>query len=445
MTAHDQTGELDGGAWPLFETLQSTAIGLLAGAICVMPRVAPWMLTGLALLYVAANLGGARSLVKQALAGVAPVATLLVPGLGVLSTLWSNDRWTSFATAITALLLTVVTLVLLAAVGGQMSRLPAPWRRRFLRAIPLGGLAGLGFLVIETLTGYGLTRRVLTAFPGLAGERGKGLRLDGDQVAEIVGFFSNRNVAGLTLLAIPLLLATWMWLGGQRRWIVSGLAGACVVLVVFGSDSETAKVALVTGGLTILAARRWPRQTMFGLAGALALGLLFTVTLARLPLYLKLHEASWLAYSHRDRVLIWDTNAEIAGQNPILGAGVEAARIIQEKINAERRQAARTRDLPRESRRLALHAHNFYVQIRLDLGFAGSLVALAFGLAMIAGATRLHPRLVAWGMGLIAATMASAISGWGLWQYWFLAGLGADTVFLALIDAELRHRQQAGA
>ena len=39
--------------------------------------------------------------------------------------------------------------------------------------------------------------------------------------------------------------------------------------------------------------------------------------------------------------------------------------------------------------------------------------------------------------------MTAAISGWGMWQYWFLAGLGASIVFLTLIDREVRLRDGA--
>lgn len=97
------------------------------------------------------------------------------------------------------------------------------------------------------------------------------------------------------------------------------------------------------------------------------------------------------------------------------------------------------------ARRPGWHSHNFYLQARLELGFVGSLLALAFGLAMLAAASRLHRRLVPWGYGLVAATMVSAISGWGLWQYWFLAGLGANAVFLTLIDAYVRQKAVAVA
>lgn len=429
-----------GGDWRLRETLQSTGLAVLAGAICVMPRVVPWVLCLLALLYAVPRLDRARRHAVQAVTGMAPLATLLVPGLGVLSTLWSVSARDSFDAAITALGLAFVALYLIAAIGRQLPGLSPVWRRRFVRAMPAGGIAGLAFLAAETLTGNGITRRALTTFPVLTGERGKGVRIEAGQVAEIAGFFMNRNVAGLALIAIPVLLGAWIWLPQPRRKPIVAAMLACLFLVVFASDSETAKLALVAGAAIVALAHRWPTGTAVGLGATLAVGLLFTISLARLPLLLGLHEASWLPYSHRDRVLIWDANAEIARSHPVLGAGVEAGKFLQleylrqrdaTKAGATPTPQTETRQVA--ARRPAWHAHNFYLQTRLELGLVGSIAALVFGLVMIAAAARLDARLVPWGLGLIAATMATAISGWGMWQPWFVAGLGASTVFLNLL------------
>jgi hypothetical protein len=434
----DAPTALGGDSWRWPEMLQSTAIAFLVGAICIMPRLVPWLLVILAVLYAVPKPSHAHSLLRQAFAGVAPVATLALPGLGVLSTLWAADRTVAINTAGTALCLAVATLFLLAATRSQFDQLTPLWRRRFLRAIPLGGLAGLAFLLFELATRNALSRGMLTRFPVLMGDRGKGLTISDGTVSDVAGYFINRNVAGVTILAIPVLLAIWLWLEGSRRAAVMGAVVMALLLVVFGSDSETAKLALVLGTLAIVLAHRWPRKTMFGLAAALVLGLGLTQTFARLPFQLGLHQAAWLPYSHRDRVLIWDYSAEVAARHPVLGAGVEASRALQQATAKEKKPSGPVV----ETRRAGWHAHNFYLQTRLELGIVGSLAALVFGLAMLAAASRLHARLVPWGYGLVAATMASAISGWGLWQYWFLAGLGANAVFLALIDAHVRQQDR---
>ena len=427
----------DSWRWP--EILQSTVIALLVGAIGILPRLVPWLLVILAILYIVANPAQVGAAMRHAFAGLAPAATLALPGLGVISSLWSTDQSVALATASTALCLAMATMLLLALARLQFTQLTPLWRRRFLRAIPLGGLVGLAFLLFELATRNALTRAILSRFPGLAGERGKGLTISDGTVNEVAGYFINRNVAGMTILAIPMLLAAWLWLDGQRRALVMGAMGMALVLVIFGAHSETAKVAFVASALTILVARRWPQQAMLGLGLALAFGLLLTLTLARLPMQLGLHQASWLPYSTRDRALIWDFNAEVAARHPILGAGVEASRAIEQAASkAGKSPAPKIGGMKVETRRAAWHPHNFYLQARLELGIVGSLAFLAFGLAMLSAASRLHHSLVPWGYGLIAATMASAISGWGLWQYWFLAGLGANAVFLAMIDAHVR-------
>lgn len=427
-----------GAGWPPRLVLQSTALAALALGICVLPRLMPWLLTATVLIYVASDLARARLHARDALSTPLSAAVLALPVLGVLSTLWSADRAESFEASRTALALTCFTLLLVTATRSQMLTLSPTWQRRFLRGIALGGMLGLTFLVIESVTGNAITRRVLSAVPALAGARGKGLRIDAGQVSEIAGFFANRNTAGLALLAIPVLVSTWLWLSNGRRVVAVAAIGIGLLLAIFRSDSETAKLALVVAGITVALAMRWPRRTMLGLGLVLAVGLVLTLTLARLPMRLGLHEAAWMPASHRDRVLIWDTNAEIADKHPVLGAGVEASRVLQQDLVKTRKTGDGSSREATLARRPAWHAHNFYLQARVDLGFVGSLALLALGLASLTAASRLHPELVPWGYGLVAATMAAGVSGWGLWQYWFIAGLGADVVFLGMIDAYMR-------
>ena len=427
-----------GAGWPPRLVLQSTALAALALGICVMPRLMPWLLTATVLIYISPDLAHARLLARDALSTPISAAVLALPVLGVLSTFWSADREESFEASRTALALSCFTLLLVAATRGQMLTLSATWQRRFLRGIALGGMLGLTFLVIESVTGNALTRRVLSAVPALAGARGKGLRIEAGQVSEIAGFFANRNAAGLALLAIPVLVSTRLWLSGGRRIVATAAIGIGLLLAVFRSDSETAKLALVVAAITVVLATHWPGRTRLGLGLVLAIGLVFTLTLARLPTRLGLHEAAWMPASHRDRALIWDANVEIAEKHPFLGAGVEASRVLQQNLIKTRKSGDGTGRETAKARRPAWHAHNFYLQARVDLGLAGSLALLALGLASLAAASRLHPTLVPWGFGLVAATMASGISGWGLWQYWFIAGLGADVIFLVMIDAYVR-------
>ena len=427
--------------WPLPLVLQSTALATLALGICMIPRLVPWLLTAAVAIYAASNVGRARKTVADALMGLAPAAVLALPAFGLVSTLWSADRSESFEASRTALVLVGFTLFLTVATRDQMLTLSPIWQRRFLRGIALAGMLGVAFLLIESLTGNAITRRVLSAVPGLAGARGKGLRIDAGQVSEIAGFFANRNVAGLALLGIPVILSVWLWLSGGRRIAALGAIVIGVFVVVFRSESETAKLALVAGALTIALASRWPARAMLGLGLALAIGLIFTLTLARLPIRLGLQDAAWLPASHRDRVLIWDANAEIAETHPLLGAGVEASRILQQEVIKARKTAGAPSQHAATARRPAWHAHNFYLQARVDLGFVGSLALLALGIAALVAASGLHPVLVPWGYGLVAATMAAGISGWGLWQYWFIAGLGADVIFLGMLDAFLRRRE----
>lgn len=416
-----------------------TGLAVLASVIGMAPRLVPWVLLVLAGAVLARAPAHAGACLRQALTGGAATASrphlaLALPVLGTASAFWSPDWAATLDTMWRVLALTAAALIVVGAVREEMDRHGPVWRRRYLRAIPIGGLCGLAYLLCEVATRGAITRTVLTAAPDLAGQRGKGLIVNDGAVTGMFGYYLNRNVAGLTLLAPPMLLAAWCWLDGARRALTLGAAGTALLLTVSASDSETAKLALAAAALAVAAACWSARGTAAGLGVMLAVGLVFSVSLVRVPHGLGLQDAAWLPFSHRDRVSIWQVNADLAERHPLLGAGVEAARIEQERLIAARVD----RSQAREPQGPGWHAHNFYLQVRTELGMLGSLVALAFGTAMLAAALRLHPQVVPWALGVIAATMAMGLTGWGLWQDWFVAGLGADAAFLVLIDRHLR-------
>ena len=175
MAMHDDGLDAEETGHTRLWLLQSTSLGLLAGAICVWPRLMPWMLAAVTLLFVLPSLGAARGLGRRTFNGLAAPATLLLPALGILSGIWSVDRAVTLATAVTAFGLAVCALVLIGLSRSQMGELTPAWRRRFVRSIPIGAGIGLGYLLAEVLTGNALTRRILSTVPALVGLRGQGL------------------------------------------------------------------------------------------------------------------------------------------------------------------------------------------------------------------------------------------------------------------------------
>ena len=87
------------GDWRRDATLESTAIALLAGCVCVFPRAVPWVLAVLAVLYAIPARARARQVLAQSMTGPVAAATLALPALGLLSTLWSSSRRDSFEAA----------------------------------------------------------------------------------------------------------------------------------------------------------------------------------------------------------------------------------------------------------------------------------------------------------------------------------------------------------
>jgi O-antigen ligase len=66
------------------------------------------------------------------------------------------------------------------------------------------------------------------------------------------------------------------------------------------------------------------------------------------------------------------------------------------------------------------HPHNVFLQIWLELGAIGAVLALAVGLAALWQIGRLPPAVQAGGLGLFAVCAGVGASGFDLWQTWLL-------------------------
>jgi exopolysaccharide production protein ExoQ len=239
-------------------------------------------------------------------------------------------------------------------------------------------------------------------------------------------FIFNRPI--LTFLAIS---APLIWCLAQRgsEWAAAVVA-LLLVLTVFRGLSAAAVLGLFTGALVYLAARFILRRHAIPLAGC---GLLAALALAPvagemldrfLPsaLYAKLDASSQV------RVDIYRSFGAAVDLHPVAGAGFAASHRY-DRTPAAARLAPEHRTLTGVG-----HPHNAALQIWVELGVVGALLA-AFVLALVLRSwIGLPVETMAPRLALLTAAAAVALVGHGAWQGWWAAALGATAVWFRSAD-----------
>jgi O-antigen ligase len=220
------------------------------------------------------------------------------------------------------------------------------------------------------------------------------------------------------------------------------IAGTAVILVLPG---DSAKVAALAGVAVAAAAVLAPRLAPRLLGAVLAAGLLLAPTLLE-PGIPRGPSAEALPPSAVHRLMIWDFTLTRIAERPLLGWGMEASRAIPG--GGSRPEAS---DLDRLGlrdpwlrgyfggplvQRLPLHPHNGALQIRLELGLPGALLAAALALALgLAAARAPSPPAAA---GAMAAAAVTGLLSFGTWQAWWVAAQLLALVAAAAVPAAMR-------
>ena len=343
-------------------------------------------LAGFAALCAAAMVAADRSLRTASLRlPAALLVALLVWGL--LSAAWSIDPQRSLIMAMRLTGLFAAALALAAAT----SRVAAPGR---LTLFLLAGTAlGIAVAVYDLATEGGLSRYV--------------------SVRDFTAPRLNQVAAWIAIVLLPV----GALLIGRGRLLLGLLAMGAMAAAVFLLADTTAKIALLLSLpiAALLYARRCLVARIAAAATALAI-LTAPVTLPRLA-----HDPALFAAvdgfktSAGHRLLIWCFTGDRIAERPLLGWGLDSARAIPGGKELIR---------PGQSW-LPLHPHDAALQVWLELGAPGAVLfaALAALLWLRLGDAP-WPRLyAAAGGGSLAAAWAIALSGWGVWQEWWLGTL----------------------
>jgi O-antigen ligase len=370
---------------PLAVVLQSKAmapVGLVALALCVVSKV---------------RATGALPWPRDA-----AVALAMALGLwGAATAAWATEPGRALTTG-----LSLAGMALLA--GGAARALEDSddaTRRGLTVALAVGLAIGLVAAAIDALTGNAIR----------AGVRGLA-------EAPATLAFGLKPAASVIALLLPLAVAL-PWPILPRALLLLGGAGILVAL-----PGDTAKIAAVLGlvvaGATVLAPRIVPRLVGAGLAATILAMPLLAAAIPALPV-------DRLPITALHRMMIWDfTGARIAERH-ILGWGMEASRTVpggRDSATPAQLDRLRVTDPARRQwfglpavQTLPLHPHNGALQIWLELGAIGALIAagLAWTLGIAAARSPCPPAAT----GALASAAITALLSFGAWQAWWIAAM----------------------
>ena len=277
-------------------------------------------------------------------------------------------------------------------------------------------VAGAAVMAADVATGYGLAFALDPVPPG-------GSVAARQSEAEM---HLGRGLVAWSVLAPVVLALMAARLRPWQAWVAGALFVGLLV-VAGGLNRLVVPLIILAAALPAMVLARFaPRAVQrLGLAASLGVVLFAPLVgwlagrvpesvLARLPL-------SW---DHRLRM--WDYAAARIAEAPLRGHGMDASRAMQDSFT--------TRigvDIPY----ISLHPHNIGLQVWLELGAVGALLAcLGIGATLwmaARAAARSRWQGAALG-GLVFATLAASLVTVGAWQYWFwgLVALAGALTFL---------------
>lgn len=314
---------------------------------------------------------------------------------------WSPDPPSAagLAVRISALLLALLYLVALA------QRLQERERLLVRRAFFAGVAVAAALAIVELAFGT----PILTALSGAdSNSRADDWRL-------------NRGLSALAILIWP--LAVLFWQRGQR-WLACLLPPALLAASV-ASTSSASMLALAAGiaAAAISALGRPLARAVMALAVLVTLfGSPFVTPLAEQA---GLARADFLPSSAQYRLHIWGVVRDHIAARPLLGWGFDASP-----------------DLPTEGiepfrpglKIIPSHPHNAALQIMVETGLVGSLLALGILILLCRRIDALAPVQRTAATATFVAVVAIAATAYGLWQSHWLAMIGAATVvFIAVL------------
>lgn len=366
--------------------------------------------------------GGRLPMNRVALAGVGVTVVL-----AVVSAVWAIDSGEALERAGKAAAVLVPGMLVVAAAAA----VPREWLEKFWWMVPAAAGIAAVLLNIEYMTNMAMFR----AMRGL------------DAAANLDMYELNRAAVAVALLMLPCAGMVYghmrrMGAGAGMAWARVALYVALFVPAISQTKSQTAQMVFVVGLLMLLLFPVMWRRAWQALAVVLVAGLITAPFLAQYLFSLAPPPESvpvdgiwaWVREGNIfPRLEIWDYVSRYALQNPLTGFGIEATKMVEAFDNKELFQPGLT----------ILHPHNGALQIWIEFGVIGAVLAAA-------GAWVMLTQVIARIEGMLGRRMAGAsfagamlvaLTSYGLWQGWWL---GLVMLLAAVTVAGVRGLDVAG-
>ncbi len=394
--------------------------GLMAMPIAVLGAKSLFVLLVLTAVLVAVS--ERRALLGRIPLGLAALLAALVLW-GAVTALWSVDPARSLTLALKLAAHSIAGLILLA--GALSLEGDDVWTLE--RALLIGTVVGAALLGIEILGGGRINETLRGAIQG-----------EGSQFIYSVAF--NRPASVLAILAWLVAFA----LLRRCAWIAALAAVAIALFLLTRLENAASVLGVIVGAVVFAAAFASFGRTVRVLTVLVVLGGLSAPFLATAIGDGRVLGAvgSSLSVSHLHRLFIWQFAGERSLERPLSGWGLDGSRAMPGRsaevggaVDAmqptDSTAGGGFTQTPLEA--LPLHPHNAMLQIWLELGLPGVLIALGIvvlGLERFRrlGAGRAEAAAAAGG---IAATLVIALLSYGIWQTWWLSVLWLVGGFLA--------------
>lgn len=377
---------------------------LLSLALCLaVPRALTFLPASIAL-------GGVLYLfaTQRALPALNKTLLSFIAGFGALacaSSFWSPDPEYSFEKALKVLGVLLAGLLPLM-MAKSLSLTIAHKNKIVIAAALLCAVAG-ALLAFEYSTNFRLSRFVM----GIEGP------LRGDWPAPIrKGFLMNRSTVFLVLLCFPvMLMLRTSDLERRIKNILSALLIACVGAALLTTNSQTAQIAAILAlpMLAFPAQKTKARRAVMLSILAVMLAAPFIIAPMKtllLPSDADIGKEGFLIdASVPHRFEVWTFMSEQIMEAPLIGHGIEATRDLRAGYV-----------MPRMRTDQVLHPHNAVLQIWVEFGLAGIVVAMGFVAFLLLRLDTMPAVLQRYHLVFFIVLMGVLSMGYGLWQTWLI-------------------------
>lgn len=376
----------------------------LAGAALLLPLLLMLAQKGSVPLFTLVALVGVSDAVRHRNLALPsrPVLVALAAflGWGAASALWETTPGLAVAKTCQLLALSVAALI---CTGGVRAFTQAE-RGRVKTALVAGMTIAAAFVAFEHLSNVAAGRWLHV--------------LAGSPIGDLKAMYIYKSGATVCSILAPLAIGAAALSG--RRGLAVALAVAVLAMTLL-TGSLTGMVALAAAGTVAVLGLVARRAALLAVIAAMLTGFAVAPLARILPDTAIISSHVGLPLSALHRTMIWHFVASRAMEKPVLGWGLDASRALP---GGNGQEMLTSKDVKLLQQVLPLHPHNMFLQVWVELGAVGAVIAGGMLTALLAG-MRGAGR---WGgtvalPAMAAALVVSAIS-FGAWQSWWIATLG---------------------